>query len=253
MGVQAGPLAVVAGILVAGGLVAAMVVTRRGQEGDAALGAAREAATAEAARAGEAGALPPGPSGGTSPDLAAALTRIAETLDRIERALAREGRTGTDGTAVGDPRARDGADAGGNAVEPWYRRSGAVLDWLPPDGFSLAKGWYREEMTGRLAAAQGAPAAHEAAIEERLAKLRPLAGIDTDEGRLAKEVLARLEAMRDSDRKSGEQQLADARRRLEALDAVATEIELAKWMDEFSVTPPKRWQLAEFAAKRAGK
>ena len=138
-----GPVALALGVVVAAGAVAALVATRRGAEADAVADGERALAAA-----------PLGPGAAAAPresELAAALDRMAAALERIEATLARmEGRDGAGSApAASGATAAGGASAAGTS-EPWYRRRGAVIDWLPPEGVPLVKAWYRERLGDRM-------------------------------------------------------------------------------------------------------
>lgn len=202
--VNAAPLALGLGVVVAGGAVAALVATRRAHEADA--------------------------------------------LDRIEKTLARlEGRLGASGSG-GEVGAQLPTGSGRDPAEPWYRRPGAVLDWLPPDGVALAKEWFRLELVARATKLEGHEPLDATKVPEWMATIRQDAVASG-----WKDAFSMAQRNLIPDSHTLEEAVATIRLELERLDDVRSEVDLARWLHESVESVPERWQLAEFAATRAGR
>ena len=123
---------------------------------------------------------------------------------------------------------------------PGERPPGALVSWLPPEGIDLALAWFRREQTRRL---EGARAA------------RPKEVADPDTSKLTPEKAAAVRDQADARRRAGVEQvqrrIASAESGLASLDAVKTELDLARWISEHEPRIPEPWQLWELHLERA--
>ena len=179
------------------------------------------------------------------PRLATVLQRLTAVVERLDATL-HELRG--DGYQQAGPAGAPAAD--GSAGGPWYRRPRALVEWLPPDGFGLVKAWYLEQITEEINQMEARPPPTDRGLQEQIRKLHAVTGDEQVVAR-SRATAASLTSRLGMEAKSRQWRLEEKRREHATLGAVRTELDLARWLDDTNTRPPKRWQLAEFAEKRA--